>query len=257
MPSSHQGVPAKIYTVRRGDTLYDIAKAHSVKVADLQRWNNLGGRSQIKVGQTLTIGAETATAANAPILHHTVKPGEYPGIIAQLYGVSVSDLLRWNNLDKRSVIRVGDKLIVAGDAAASPGATIQEASVQEKTAAPATIKHKVASGDTAGAIANRYGVKTKELLAWNNLTAKSILRVGQYLTVRNPTRGTGRRDQGNDVQMAQSQANNRVVHKVTAGQNPTTIARQYGVRVSDLFKWNNWKDKHILRIGDEVEIYHD
>ena len=128
---------------------------------------------------------------------------------------------------------------------------------EKETAPPVDIKHKVAKGETASAIATSYGVPIQDLLSWNKLTAKSILRVGQNLTVRNPAKGTAQRDHGGDMQMAQAQTDNRVVHKVTAGQNPTIIAKKYGVSVNDLFKWNNWNNKHVLRVGDEVEILRD
>ncbi len=244
------------YTVRRGDTLYDIARAHNVRVTDLQQWNNMGTRSQIRVGQRINVGTAQAPAPQEePIRRHTVKPGEYPGIIAQLYGVSVNDLLRWNNLSRNTVIRAGDTLVVAGESA--PAASERVAEAQQAPSTPATITHKVAPGETAGAIAARYGVRTRDLLAWNNLSAKSIIRVNQTLTVRNPVKGAGQRDRSDDVQMAQASQSTRLLHKVTAGQNPTSIARQYGVRVSDLFKWNDWPDRHVLHIGDEVAIYRD
>jgi membrane-bound lytic murein transglycosylase D len=41
------------YTVRRGDSLYKIAKQFDVKIKDLKRWNNVG--RYIKPGQNLTV----------------------------------------------------------------------------------------------------------------------------------------------------------------------------------------------------------
>lgn len=47
--------PAKMYyTIRRGDTLADIARKHDVAISDLQRWNNMRG-SRITPGQKLKI----------------------------------------------------------------------------------------------------------------------------------------------------------------------------------------------------------
>ncbi len=252
----NKNTPSKTYKVKRGDTLYDIARAYKVKITDLQRWNNLGSRSQIKVGQNLNIGAGSVETATEPMQYHTVKPGEYPGIIAQLYGVSVNDLLQWNGLSSKSVIRVGDRLTIAGKRTTVAGNN-EDSESKADTAPPASVTHKVAKGETPGEIASRYGVKTRDLLSWNKLTAKSIIRVGQELTVHHPAKGAGQRDRGNDVTVAQASSSGPVVHKVTAGQNPTTIAKHYGVSVNDLFKWNNWNTKHVLHIGDEVAIYRD
>lgn len=246
------------YTVKRGDTLSSIAGTHRVSVSDLQKMNNMGRRTAIQIGQKLVVGEQPALP-RGPIQYHEVKPGEYPGIIAQLYGISVNDLLQWNRLNTRSVIRAGDKLVVAREAAPPATQTAQASAAGGQSATAATgqtITHKVAPGETAGGIAGRYGVPTRDLLAWNQLSAKSIIRVGQELVVRNPKRNAPSRDTSGDVQVARAEPT-RVVHKVTAGQNPTTIARQYGVHVNDLFKWNNWSDRHILRVGDEVEIFKD
>jgi len=256
--------PGKIYNVKPGDTLYDIACAHKVTVADLQRWNNLGSRSNLKVGQKLSIGGQNASnEKKESIKYHTVKPGEYPGVIAQLYGVSVSDLLKWNNLDKNAVIKAGDKLVIAGETSTPniPEIGEQKQASTPQTSPPDVLKHKVAKGETPCQIATRYGIKTDDLLAQNNLTAKSIIRVGQELTIHKANKSQDKRDTSNDVTIAQApkqkQTASSVVHKVTAGQNPTSIAKKYGVAVNDLFKWNNWKDKHILKVGDEVKIYRD
>ena len=249
-----------VYKVKKGDTLYDIARAYKVKIADLQRWNNLGSRSKIRVGQSLAIGTGQAPTTNEALRYHTVKPGEYPGIIAQLYSVPVRDLLRWNGLSERSVLQIGDKLTIAGTVSSAAPTTHKSAATQGSTStSPAAITHKVAKGETPGEIAAHYGVKTRDLLGWNKLSAKSIIRVGQELTVHNPARNTGARSHENDITVAQvqNQGASWVVHKVTAGQNPTTIAKRYGVRVSDLFKWNNWNSKHVLHIGDEVAVYRD
>ena len=44
------------YKVRSGDSLYSIAKQHSVKLKDLLAWNNLSVSSMIRPGQLLKIG---------------------------------------------------------------------------------------------------------------------------------------------------------------------------------------------------------
>lgn len=248
--------PEATYTVKAGDTLSKIAQSHKVAVADLQKLNKIPSNGHIQVGQVLKLGVPAQTAPTGP-RYHEVKPGEYPSVIASLYGLSTRDLLALNSLTPQSVIRPGDRLVVSGTVAvAESGGGNTTAKTAQEPARPASIQHKVAAGETAGAIAGRYGVKISDLLAWNNLTPKSILRVGQTLTINNASRTVAQRDRSSDIQVSQAQAQ-KVVHKVTAGQNPTTIARHYGVNVNDLFKWNNWSDKHVLRVGDEVSIYKD
>lgn len=53
------------YVVRRGDTLWSIAQAHGVDVADLKRWNELGRRATrgLQVGRALFVTAPRRTQA--------------------------------------------------------------------------------------------------------------------------------------------------------------------------------------------------
>jgi membrane-bound lytic murein transglycosylase D len=45
------------YTVKKGDTLWDIAQQYKgVSVDDIKKWNNLGSSSRLQVGQKLKIG---------------------------------------------------------------------------------------------------------------------------------------------------------------------------------------------------------
>lgn len=43
------------HRVRRGDTLWGIARSYNVSVSELRAWNSLGGRSAIRPGQTLRL----------------------------------------------------------------------------------------------------------------------------------------------------------------------------------------------------------
>ncbi|MCB9680370.1 MAG: LysM peptidoglycan-binding domain-containing protein [Alphaproteobacteria bacterium] len=92
------------YTVRSGDTLSEIAARFGVSVADLVRWNGLKDASAVRAGQSLKL-VEPAVSWRS----HTVAKGESLGIIANRYGVSVSDLIAWNHL-KGSTIYPGDTL---------------------------------------------------------------------------------------------------------------------------------------------------
>lgn len=63
-----------VYTVVRGDTLFEIAQAHGVTVDQLKIWNDLDS-DLIEVGQQLEIfHAETAPTASIPALKGRPRP---------------------------------------------------------------------------------------------------------------------------------------------------------------------------------------
>ena len=72
-PDSSQAQGKLIYRVKRGDTLFAIARVHGTTVASLKAWNNLRGNS-LQVGQRLTI--LTARAILATNSGSTASPTE-------------------------------------------------------------------------------------------------------------------------------------------------------------------------------------
>lgn len=85
------------YRVREGDSLWTIARANDVSVADLQRWNQLSG-SALTVGQALFLqGPAGGTAATKqPATYYKVKRGDSLYAIAKRFNVGLGSLKRWN-----------------------------------------------------------------------------------------------------------------------------------------------------------------
>jgi membrane-bound lytic murein transglycosylase D len=53
--SSARSLDRKVYTVKRGDTLWKIAKSHGVDVGDLLKWNNITRQNRLLPGDKLKI----------------------------------------------------------------------------------------------------------------------------------------------------------------------------------------------------------
>ncbi len=119
-------------TVKRGDVLERIARAHGSSVQAIVKMNNLSSE-KISVGQVLrippgekkplNIGAAEAAAhkwepkkevaAGEPV-YYTIKSGDNPWKIARQFHVKFDDLLRLNSLDEAKArnLKVGDKIRV-------------------------------------------------------------------------------------------------------------------------------------------------
>jgi len=95
------------YTVRRGDTLYHIAKAYRTTVGRLKTDNSLTS-SRLYPGQQLVVSAGTRNGSRTWI----VRPGDTPIAIARAHNVSLTMLLRVNGLTSRSTIYPGQTLVI-------------------------------------------------------------------------------------------------------------------------------------------------
>lgn len=132
---SSDRVSETVHVVKKGDTLYRIAKQYSITVEDIKRANNLKSE-RLQLGQKLLIPMKQAqrtnghpslslrshgleTFVNEPLyakqqeisdyLYHIVQPGETLYRISLNYGVSLEELKKINNLES-NIITVGQKL---------------------------------------------------------------------------------------------------------------------------------------------------
>jgi len=92
----------RTHTVRRGDTLSEIAVEYGVTVAAIREANSLSG-TVIQVGRRLTIPASTSLAAAEPVVHVVVS-GDTLWEIARRYGTSVQAIQNANSLGSRPII---------------------------------------------------------------------------------------------------------------------------------------------------------
>lgn len=101
-----------IYTVEPGDNLYAISRKYSTTVSAIREMNDMGNSSNIKVGQKLKIPGESTPAPSAPKVEeitHVVKKGEGLWDISRQYGVTIEDIVKWNDL-KDTKIKINEKL---------------------------------------------------------------------------------------------------------------------------------------------------
>jgi membrane-bound lytic murein transglycosylase D len=96
-----------VYSVKKGDSLYIIAKAFNTTVQEIKKQNSLQS-NMLRVGQKLVIQSGTPAGA----VPYTVKSGDTPYKIAKQYGMNLNYLLALNGLSTRSKIYPGQQLWV-------------------------------------------------------------------------------------------------------------------------------------------------
>ena len=172
------------YTVQEGDTLLSIALRFDLPLNRLVSVNGLRDEDNLAVGQVLLIPGASASdqpsadsGAADPALSrrvgtHTVRTGETLALIAELYGVSLADLIAFNSntITNPHVVKPNTVLII-------PGLTAADVRTLNQTL------YTVQAGDSLLAIAERFGVSVDALMAANNITNPDLLRAGDELII--------------------------------------------------------------------------
>ena len=164
------------YTVKRGDSLYSIARQFGVTVQEIRDANNLT-TNILSIGQQLIIPGVSAgddledNEGNESVpTTYTVQSGDSLWSIANRFGVTVNDLKVANSLTS-NLLSIGQVLIIPSSSTNNP-------------TNPSYTTYTVASGDSLWSIANRFGTTVDAIKTLNNLTS-NLLSVGQVLQIPN------------------------------------------------------------------------
>ena len=115
---------------------------------------------------------------------YVVKSGDSLSKIAAAHGVKAAELKELNQIADVNKIRIGQKLILPDYAKASQSQpAAKSAAKSAPTAAVSGDAYVVKPGDALSKIASAHGVKTKDLMAANNLTDANKIRAGQKLVI--------------------------------------------------------------------------
>ena len=180
--------------------------------------------------------------------YHTVRKGETLGGISNKYGVSLSNLKRWNGL-KSNTIASGKKLKIVSTENVAVAAVQKPKTIptvpKDTLSQPKVIttdsfnQYVVAKGDNLNAIAKKFDVTSEELKEWNNMENDNIL-VGSKLIVSSPKN-------------APKDSLNFNEYVVAKGDNLNTIAKKFNVSAEDIKKWNDL-DTEALKYGTTLKI---
>jgi membrane-bound lytic murein transglycosylase D len=102
------------YRVRRGDSLWKIANRYGTTTKVIKTANNLYG-NRLDIGQILLIPDANASFIKIKSKTYTVLEGDSPYIIANKHQMSLSELLRLNNLTPRCTIFPGQEILVRAE----------------------------------------------------------------------------------------------------------------------------------------------
>ncbi len=205
------------HRIRSGETLSTIARKYRVSVSEIKRFNRIRG-TMIRAGHNLVIpvpqnkkyyqnylAAQRRTrsyrkpkpVANVPGREkhvYIVKKGDSLWEVAARFGVTLTQLRKWNGLGYSRIIRPGQTLNIwlppgQKKASAQPASSlarqvspIPAPGVQSRGNEGRLLWHTVRPGDTLWDIAQSYNVSIRDIKRWNGMRSNTI-RPGDQLKI--------------------------------------------------------------------------
>ena len=231
------------YTVKRGETLWEVSQKFGIKKEKLAKLNRMSIIDELEPGRVLWMRKK--------------RPEDVPVEIRPLQEeMPVDEVVPVKELVNGSVpvkivpapIETPEPLMEENDSDGAE-ANIQETveDVQEKIEEVVDqvieiTNYTVQKGETLYSISRKTGVSVADLKEWNNLYDTS-LAIGQELVIH-----------GN-LEDAQKEVpiESITFHVVEPGDTMFGISRKYNVEVSDLLKWND-KENFDLSVGEKLRV---
>ena len=126
-----------------------------------------------------------------PVSTYVVKAGDSLWAIARKHDLTVAQLTAANNLNAKSSLKPGQKLLIPAQTVA-PGVAVSSkvetapktrATTASKPAGNGTMKHVVKSGESLGVIARNYGVKAGDIAVANQISDPAKILAGTELII--------------------------------------------------------------------------
>lgn len=235
-----------LHTVKRGETLSGIAYKYKVSLRHLAKINNISTRSRIYPGVRLKIPISKFTTSDIA-LNTDLKPAEEdttkfdPSVAPYTLVIdnskSNSDYLKLYSEN----LKDSSKVIIPKD----------------KSPVNYTVKRR----DNLVDIATLFNVRVFDIRNWNNLPYTTSIHVGQKLKLYVPKdkvaayAAIDKMSRTEKIRkLFESSGETWITHRIRNGESLSTIAHKYGVRVSQLKRWNGLRSSRIYK-GKKLRIY--
>ena len=152
------------YTVKRGDTLWGIAKKFGVTVSAVVNANNIRNPNLIYVGEVFIIPHMTSAESFGYTLY-TVRRGDTLWGISRNFGTSINSIVTLNGIENPN-------LIYAGEVFKIPSARSEQ-----------TVIYTVKRGDTLWGISRKFGTTVENLVKLNSVKNPNLIYVGEKLII--------------------------------------------------------------------------
>ena len=181
------------YQVKAGDSLSMIAQKNQTTTSVLKQINDLDN-SLIRIGQPLLIpiasrsqqqylyqqakrfeDQQSTQSHGKRKVNYKVVEGDTLWDISRRYKVTSKQIAKWNHFQTKQTLRLGQELIIWKN---TPAGVIAKTDKITRR-----VTYHVRSGDSLGEIAQKFNVKTADLIRWSNIKNSKMIKPGQKIKV--------------------------------------------------------------------------
>ena len=223
------------YTVRRGDTLSELALRYGTTVNEIAGINGIVNPNLIYTGEQLLIPTKNNTSNsgnnNNNNENYVVRKGDTLSKIALKYGTTVNAIARLNGIRNPNLIYVGQILQIPNTS---------------NNAVTSTIDYTIQRGDTLSEIASRYGTTVNVLANLNGIRNPNRIYVGNIIKVPITTKVISNANVEHDC--------GHCIYKVQRGDTLSKIAEMHETTVNEITELNQIENPNMIYVGQKLRI---
>jgi len=228
------------HIVKRGDTLYGLARKYGMTVQEIQDLNQLS-TTNLSIGQVLKVRVSETTPVSTPAPVERDKP------------------------QATQPVQQGPATV----ASPTPTPAPDPAPTFQRSSLPADYFYKVQRGDNLFRIAKNHNISFHEMLKWNSFeTEKVSIYPGQRIIIKDPYKAPKSESDNEDTDVNEikpqipvttpptSDADTEVIEKVYIVQPKDTlfkIARENNMTVDEIKRINSLLSNDI-RVGQKIYL---
>ncbi|SNR98316.1 LysM repeat-containing protein [Belliella buryatensis] len=229
-----------IHQVEQQETLFGISRRYAASVNDIVQANE-ALKDGLKMGQRIRIPYIEPAALPTGSVVHNVAQGETLFAISKKYGVSVGDVMSWNDL-KGNDLSLGQALVIKGVAAKEEPKVVAES----KSEIPTVAQENKARAEEK---------RSESIAKAEEKKAEAKAKTEEIRPREIPTREENRprAAESNVANSELSFPGEWITHTVEQGETLFAVAKRYDSKVEDLITWNGLSSNN-LSVGQKLKV---
>lgn len=174
------------------------------------------------------------TNFNTELIYYTVQSGNTLGEIAAMYGTTAQQIADLNGITNINLIYPGERLRI------HTNSTVNGSEQRQM----GEIIYTVERGNTLSQIARAYNVTVESLVELNNITNPNLIYPGEKIKIK-----------GSDSDFLNPvNSTNNEYYIVKSGDTLYSIARMYGITVTQILQNNSIANPNLIFPGQRIRI---